>query len=478
MIGHKIKEFFNDASIYGLSQILGQLIGFFLIPLYTKELTPEDYGILTILGFYALFFGPISHLGIQGAMFRFVGLAKNMQEEKEYLSTSTFSILISTSIISTVSIFFLNYINKLFFEIPVQSSFLLYSILSAFFNSISQIPLTYLRIKRKIKVIFRLNIINLFFTIFLNIIFIIGYKMGLKGAVLAIFFSSLINLCIVFYYLETPSIKNFKFNKLHQMLGYGLPNVPHYLIAILMMFFGQFILNKYLGSNELGFYSIAWKFCLPLQAAVGIIHSSWSAYKYELVKTNEISISKGLFGDFISLIIGFYSFLFIGVIFFGKDLLILMTSPDYHISASYLPYLALIPFANGLYYVLGSGISFGVKQKLMPLISLSGCITTIILSYLFIPEYGINGAAFATSFGWLIMAILGFFYGQSLYKFQINLLNLFILASVLAAGFLISLFGQQLILLKILYLIFFVTILYFTLPHKLKESLKSKVIKS
>ena len=54
-----------------MSSVIPRILGFLLVPLFTQYLTPKDYGIMTLLGFYTLFFSPISHLGLQGAMFSF-----------------------------------------------------------------------------------------------------------------------------------------------------------------------------------------------------------------------------------------------------------------------------------------------------------------------------------------------------------------------------------------------------------------------
>ncbi len=42
----KLKEIFSDSIFYGLSTILGQLAGLVLVPFFTKELNPSDYGLL------------------------------------------------------------------------------------------------------------------------------------------------------------------------------------------------------------------------------------------------------------------------------------------------------------------------------------------------------------------------------------------------------------------------------------------------
>ena len=41
-----IKSLLSDTVLYGLSSVITQIAGLFLVPFYTKELSPEEYGII------------------------------------------------------------------------------------------------------------------------------------------------------------------------------------------------------------------------------------------------------------------------------------------------------------------------------------------------------------------------------------------------------------------------------------------------
>src|SRR5438477_4705083 len=44
------QTFLRHAAVYGLANVLVQASGFILLPLYTRYLTPADYGMLEVLG--------------------------------------------------------------------------------------------------------------------------------------------------------------------------------------------------------------------------------------------------------------------------------------------------------------------------------------------------------------------------------------------------------------------------------------------
>jgi O-antigen/teichoic acid export membrane protein len=425
MLLKRLKEFGKDASFYGLSQIMGQLIGFFLIPLYTKFLTTADYGIMTLLGFYTLFYSPISHLGIQGALFRFIGLAKNPEDERIYTSTALKAVVVIGLVITLLSLAGIYFLENVLINSKDYTLLLAMTILGAFPSSLAQFGYSLLRIKRKVKLIFWLNNFNLLLSISLNIWFIVFLEMGLLGATLTVLVSSILSLLSVLFFVRFPVNGLYDNRKLKDLLRFGLPNVPHYLISIVMMLFGQYMLNRILSANDLGLYAVAWKFCLPLQAIIGIAHSSWAAYKYEIVKSDSNHIN--VLGQFGFIMIFAYSWLFITTIFFSEEILVFMTDESYHGAGKYVGFLALIPLMNGLYYIFGMGVSFGKSQYFVPLISGLGCLITVVASFYFIPEFGIIGAGIVTAIGWFVMAIGAYIYGQHLFRINFKILQIFIL---------------------------------------------------
>ena len=85
---NKILEILKDSSIYGVSKILGQVVTFFLIPLYTSYLSPEDYGILSIVGVMSVSLGLFMNFGLDSATYRYAAMAKNEEEKNKYNGNS------------------------------------------------------------------------------------------------------------------------------------------------------------------------------------------------------------------------------------------------------------------------------------------------------------------------------------------------------------------------------------------------------
>ena len=89
-----IKTLASQTAVYGLSSIIGRMLNYLLVPLYTRVFVPEEYGVVTELYAYVAFLAVLLTYGLETAYFRFVS--------KEGLSVKDKILVYSTSLISLV----------------------------------------------------------------------------------------------------------------------------------------------------------------------------------------------------------------------------------------------------------------------------------------------------------------------------------------------------------------------------------------
>ena len=432
MLLNKLKSFSADTLYYGLSSVISRLVGFLLVPLFTRYLSPEDYGVMTLLGFYTLFFSPISNLGLQGAMFRYVGFSKTKEDEDIILSSAFKAVLVISSFFTLLSVILVKQLELFLVHSDDYTILMLVIIFFSFFSCLNQIMFSYLRIKRKVKKIFYINMFKILISVSLNIFLIVFVDLGLNGAVYSLLITSVTIFIILSIIVQIPLFLSIDFKYLKQMFNYGLPQVPKHLQVIIMALFGQYYISKYLSVSDLGLYAVAWKFCLPMVVVTSVILNSWNAFKFDLLKKKS---QKKIFSQFSNLFILISCFVFLIVCLWGGDLLILFTDPKFHSGAVYIPYLCLIPLFDFLYKSMSSYISFGKNQSLNPYIGTTGLVTTIIASIILIPKLSIIGVAYATSLGWFSMNIFGYLYGQSIFKVNFQLTkNIILIIFVIISG--------------------------------------------
>ncbi len=428
----RIKELLKDISLYGFSQVLSQAISFFLLPLYTQYLTPQDYGVLALLGIITSFFGPLSLLGINGALFRYVGGEKlSEHEEKIYISNAFIMVTINTLLLLAAGVASSSFLSEITFDTNNYTHLVRLSLLAGAIGSLTSIPLAVLRVKRKVKGIVILNTIGLVINITLTIYFVAFLKRGLLGAIEASIISNSLNLLPLLYLFKEISLKHIMWEKCKHLLSYGLPNVPHHLMGLTFSFYTSFSLNRLASTQELGLYSMAQKFTLPFSLLMNSVQSSWNAYRFEILRNEENA--RLTFRKFNRYLIAVYLIAFSLTACFGGYLLKVVTSKDYYDSAQYICFLAFLVFTNAMYFVYGTGLAFGKNQKFAPIMSFMGLLTVVLSSKLLIDAYGAKGAAVSNALGHIMMTIMVYFISEKLYNIGYNF-YFFIEACLLTFG--------------------------------------------
>ena len=83
------KKLFKQTAIYGLATVIPRMFTFLLVPLYTDLLPKAEYGKVSIIFAYMIFFNVILAYGMETAFFRFYN---NEADKKSVVETSTVSI--------------------------------------------------------------------------------------------------------------------------------------------------------------------------------------------------------------------------------------------------------------------------------------------------------------------------------------------------------------------------------------------------
>ena len=66
-----LKKLAEQTVVYGLSSVIGRLLNYLLVPLYTRFFAPEDYGVVTELYAYVAFLVILLTYGLETAFFVF-----------------------------------------------------------------------------------------------------------------------------------------------------------------------------------------------------------------------------------------------------------------------------------------------------------------------------------------------------------------------------------------------------------------------
>lgn len=410
----KLLGLLSDAAIYGVSSALSQLINFFLLPVYTRFLTPEDVGIAQLLAIITIVFMPLANLGMTNAIFRRFNLEKEPAKRGQVLTTGLVSVAAASVLLMAVGLVGSSWLAAFVVQAARTTDLVRLTLVSAMLVTISNVPLVTLRAQRRVKTIAVVDVTKLLLSVAVAVWFVVVERWGVLGLVVANLaadsFFTVVQFAISYraFWFE-PSLAAWK-----QMLSYGLPFVPHHIQAVALEQYGVYAVAHMLSLAEGGLYSVALKFAVPVSFVVNAIQNSWVAYKFQ-IHADEFDPAI-IFRTMFTYYVAGVMYLWLGVSVWGPELVRLLTPPRWWEAALVVPLAALIPVARGLYFMLGTGVEVSNNTRPMPAVSFAGLLTVIGGSTLLIPRFKQFGAPIATSLGWIVMAGVIYWLAQRRFK--------------------------------------------------------------
>jgi len=153
------KKLIQNTSIYAVGNILPQAANFILLPLFTKFLSPEDFGIISALSVLTSVLAIFFTLAIDRSIFRLYFDYTTEKDKKNFLGTVSIA-LYAISTLVLIIIFLLNkLVGKIYSSIEFYP-FYTYAILAAYFELFGIIPKAYFRVVEKAKVFVLISFIQ------------------------------------------------------------------------------------------------------------------------------------------------------------------------------------------------------------------------------------------------------------------------------------------------------------------------------
>ncbi len=409
------KKLFQTSFIYGLGSIGGSIVGFFLLPIFTRFLHPADYGILEILTTTSSIITIFLIFGMDNSFARFYFDSQTDEYKKQVISTTAIFLICLAGLVIPILLIGSNFLNGFLFgqnnyTFLLQLVFLL-SGLTAFFK----VPMLLFRIKREAVKYSVISILNVLLVASLSIFFVVGLRKGVLGIMEGRTIAKIIILLVTYYLIRKDLIFGFSLNLLKEMLRYAIPIIPAGLMLWILSLSDRYFLLKLADPVELGLYSVGMRFASIIAIAIGAFRLGWGEFAFSRLNRKDRDI---IYSRTLTYFIFVTCLILLGLSLFGKELVMLMTTKEYLRASSVIPILGLGIIFSGCYSIFGIGMNITKKMKAIFPITAIPAGLNMFLNYIFIPLYGMIGAAYTTLFSYFLMAILTWYASQKVYPIQ------------------------------------------------------------
>jgi len=473
-----LKKLAEQTVIYGLSSVVGRLLNYLLVPLYTRYFLPEEYGVVTELYAYVAFLVVILTYGIETAFFRY---SQKTPNKRIVYSTSLISLLF-TSILFIIIVFSFSQPIADWLQYSDNKEYIQYFALIIGLDAISAISFAKLREKNNAVRFALIRLLNIFINIGLNLFFIIYCPSAIDGGLSSseflksiysenygvgyIFVANLIASIITFLMLLPEMIKSvwiFDKRLWKQMMIYALPLLIAGLAGMTNETIDRILLKHLLPHNlnvseQIGLYGAFYK--LSILIVLFIQTFRFAAEPFFFAQEKEKN-SKKVYAEVMKYFIIITSFIFL-VVTMLYEIIINFLGSNFHDERGFIT-VSILLAANlflGIYYNLSIWYKLSEKTKYGAYLSIFGAIITLILNFLLIPVLGFVGSAWATLVCYFFMTISSYLLGRKHYKIPYPIKRIFLYLGLVFVLFFISVLFSLSIIIKSVFIFLFILITF------------------
>lgn len=381
----KYKKLISNTLIFAIGTFSSKVLVFLLMPFYTRVLTRGELGTADLIVQTSNLIIPIVSVGLSNAIIRF-GLDHAV--DKRDVFTGGITILGCGYALFLV-------LRPLLMLIPMidEHTHLIY--LYVLTSCLRSLCSQFVRAREYVRLYAFDGVLSTVMVILFNVLFLVVFDLGITGYVIATICSDFLSACFLFF---IAGLHRFiRYNGIHwrvvlDMLRFAVPLIPANVFWWITNVSDRYFVTYLLSSDENGLYAMAYKIPTMIILVSGIFTDAW-----QMSAITENGNGRDRF--FTNVASAYQAVIFTagsGLILFTKLLGKIFWAPAFYDAWRYVPFLVLATVFSCFVTFLGS-IYLAEKRSVATLVTtIAGAVLNVILNFLLIPNYGVNGAAFAT----------------------------------------------------------------------------------
>ena len=437
-VARHIRQLAGESAVYGLSGVLGRLVAFFLIPVYTRVFTPADLGTVAMIDAAAALLAMFSVLGLDSATARWFYDSPEDDARRSVVASSFYCQLAVASAVAGVLIVLARPVARLLCGTEYYAGLVRLAACSLPPLAVVRVFGGWLRYRRRVTSAAAYIAFRSLASVGLIILLVAVWHLGLTGLYAARLWvagiAAVIGLVLLGRWLNPARVS---LSRLGEMLAFGLPMVPAAVGVWVMASADRFVLRIFWPQESVGLYDLAAKVASGVALAIVAFQQAWGPFAYSILDRDDAQRVYARVWDVYAF---FGSWLAAAVGLFAPLLLRIMATERFYPAASCVAILAFVHLFTGARYIAGLGS--GIAKRSMPVAMAVGigAGVNLLLNFLLVPHWGREGAALGTVAAAGVSVVYLFIASQKNhaidYRLKIAAWSLAVSASMVAAAWL------------------------------------------
>lgn len=427
-------EILNHSKNYLAANLATKALAFISIPVYTRLLTTDDFGIVNIFLGVVGILNSIFTLGCDCAVSRYYFDRKNDEDFKTFVGTSVIFSVIIFSINAILFCLCVNFISNRT-QLPLYATYLIIPVV--LFNIIGLLFEQIYNPQKKSAIIAKSSLFRVYFGFGFSIIFILFLDSNkFYGQIWGQIAAGI--LLTIFWVKKIKRYFTFSFSKTHlkYILIYSIPLIPYAMSGVLIEQFGKLSIGHNYSVRDAGYYSLALSISGLVAIIISITHQAWNPYYFEYMNSRNyaqhdqdqnrifrITILGGIF-----------------VAALGQEIGSLLAKSTFTSSLHLIPIMVVGYIFYQLAYVYMRNFGYTCKTIFSTITVVSSSLLNIGVNIYLIPLWGEIGAAVSFVISYIFMAGIAWFFNKYVIKFHTTPLKIFFLPLALTLPFFVLIY--------------------------------------
>ena len=414
------RSFVTHAATYAIGNVARRIVGFAMLPIYTRFLTPADYGVIGLLTFALALLEPLLGARLGWAIPRFYFDAKNHRGRREVM-WGALSLTGGASAVSVIVLVLLRNVaaNILFGNSKFALALGLFAI-TLLSQPMEQIGMTYLRLRERSGLFVIFSVAKLILQLALNLLLVVYWREGVLGVVLSAVISSVVLGIGSAVYVAAHEAPAFNWQVTRRMMQFCWPLWLSALAGLYIGASGALFLRAFDTLSDVGRLQLALKFAVTVGMLIWApFQQHWEPMSFQYYR------EAGGKRKFQVAFIGISALMFIGglgVSIFAEPVIKVMATKSFYAAASAVPVLTLAIVLDRIRTFFDFSFMITDRTKMRGAYQY-GTAVVITIAYIgFIPRFGLMGAAVAQCLTFVGTFIYVYFLSRRYYDAEIRLL--------------------------------------------------------
>ena len=400
----------RSAGTYTLANVANALVPFLLLPIITAAVGAEGYGVYGVYVALVSLGVPFTGLSINRSVSR--AFVEDDVDITRYISSAMVLSAVATAVILLCTTFIDGPLGRL---IGFPAEWIIIAVVASFFQTNLFLLLATLQMTHRPVAFGVVRVSHSLVNGGLMVALVLAMHMQWRGLIVGHVVAFALYYPVGLLVLRKSRTLSFKpvWAYVKDAFGYGAPLIPHVISTVVIAMTDRILLARLVNLGDAGIYSAAYQVGMAMFLVITSVNQAFMPWLFEQLADTASTRKKLIVGGTYLYFVGLLALAGIGY-FVAPPFIGFYLGDEFQRAGELLPWLVLAFAFHGMFITQGNYLYFSKRTGFLSVATAAAALTNLGLNFVLIPKFGIFGAAWSSSAGFLVALVVTWTFAQRL----------------------------------------------------------------